>query len=70
MKSKEIPRIPGIVNRSQDSQKHDNKTVISYHPFTAKTSAFIVLKVNMPVLTLNDGYIPCEIKNTAAISML
>lgn len=49
---------------------HGNKTVISYHLFTAKTSAFILLKVSMPVLALNSGYIPCDTKNTATILIL
>lgn len=62
MKSKEIPRIPGIVNRSHRTARSMLTRLISYHPFTAKTSAFIVLKVNMPILTLNVVMFPVKLK--------
>lgn len=72
MKSEEIPRIPGDVNRSHKTARSmiTRQSFLITYSQTVKTSDFIVLKVNMPVLVLNSGHILCEIKNTAAILVL
>lgn len=65
MKSKEIPRIPRIVNRSHRAARSmiTRQSFLITYSQTVKTSDFIVLKVNMPVLVLNSGHIHYEIKN-------
>lgn len=64
MKGEEIPRIPRDVNRSHRAARSmiTRQSFLITYSQTVKTSDFIVLKVNMPVLVLNCGYILCELK--------
>lgn len=64
MKGEEIPRIPRDVNRSHRTARSmiTRQSFLITYSQTVKTSDFIVLKVNMPVIALSCSYTVCELK--------